>query len=90
MKIFKKIKRLWYRWRNSDPVHRCPVYKNDGCCHVDGPLCDFPRCSMYREYMGIKWVSCAECEYAGDCCSVKFGLGCYDGKPAKLARFSKI
>ena len=31
MKIFKAIKRLWYRWRNSDPVHKCPVYKNEGC-----------------------------------------------------------
>jgi hypothetical protein len=25
-------------------------YTKQGCAHVDGPLCDFPKCSMRRDY----------------------------------------
>ena len=40
------------KWKKSDPVFRCDVYKNEGCAHVDGYLCDFPNCSMYKDYIG--------------------------------------
>ena len=30
----------------KDPVKYCEVYKREGCSHVDGPLCDFPNCSI--------------------------------------------
>lgn len=80
MKIFKKIKRLWYRWLNSDVVYECPVYREEGCSHVDGMLCDFPHCDIYHERMGNDFVGCAECVFLQECCSSKFGLGCYDGK----------
>ena len=80
MNIFKKIKRLYYRWRNSDPVRYCPVFLKEGCSHVDGILCEFPRCEIYHRYMGHKFVSCISCKYIDECCSVQFGLGCYDGK----------
>lgn len=36
-----------------DPVKDCPVYldkKEGGCCHVDGPLCNYPRCEIIDEY----------------------------------------
>lgn len=35
----------------TDPVKHCPVYKNEGCSHVDGYLCDYPSCSIVKEYM---------------------------------------
>ena len=46
--------------RRDDPVHSCEVYKdkaNGSCAHVDGPLCDFPKCSIlddYRTTHGVK------------------------------------
>lgn len=33
----------------NDPVKHCPVYKAEGCSHVDGYLCDLPSCSI------VKW-----------------------------------
>ena len=82
MNILKRIKRLWYRWRNSDPAMRCPVYLNDDCSHVDGMLCNFPDCDTYHKYMGHEWVGCGNCRFLQECSSLKFGLGCYDGEPA--------
>ena len=35
--------------RSNDPVFNCELYKEAGCSHVDGPLCDFPYCSMLVE-----------------------------------------
>lgn len=37
----------------TDPVKHCDLYKDKAagsCAHVDGPLCDFPGCSMLRNY----------------------------------------
>ena len=34
----------------NDPVKGCDVYKNVGCTHVDGFLCDYPNCSILKEY----------------------------------------
>ena len=49
------IKRLiWYM--KNDPVKKCDLYKDKGCAHVDGMLCDFPTCSMYLEYIKRKGV----------------------------------
>lgn len=81
MKILKTIKRLWYRWCNSDPVHKCPVYKNEGCVFVDGICCPFPDCDKVHKYLGHKFVGCVNCQYNQECCSKNYGLGCYDGKP---------
>ena len=82
MKMLKTIKRLWYRWRNSDPVKNCPVYQNEGCSHVDGMLCDFPDCHIYHEYMGHNFCACSSCLLNSNCSGRNYGLGCYDGKPA--------
>jgi hypothetical protein len=35
----------------NDPVRECEVYKNIGCSHVDGYLCDYPDCSIRKNYM---------------------------------------
>lgn len=40
--------------RKTDPVKHCSVYKEEGCSHVDGYLCDFPACSMYQEHQQRK------------------------------------
>lgn len=37
-------------YSKKDPVKECPVYKDKGCAHVDGMLCDYPDCSMVKEY----------------------------------------
>lgn len=34
----------------NDPIKHCPVYKDHGCAHVDGYLCDYPNCSMMSDY----------------------------------------
>lgn len=45
-----KLKELINRWRNSDPVKHCPVYKEDGCAFVDSFMCNFPHCYIYDDY----------------------------------------
>jgi hypothetical protein len=34
----------------NDPVQNCELYRDEGCSHVDGYLCDFPQCKMLRNY----------------------------------------
>jgi hypothetical protein len=34
----------------NDPVKHCSVYKEIGCAHVDGYLCDYPDCSILKDY----------------------------------------
>ena len=39
--------------RSDDPVYSCDLYRDKdagSCVHVDGPLCDFPKCSVLAEY----------------------------------------
>lgn len=28
----------------------CDLYRNEGCSHFDSLLCDYPECSMLKEY----------------------------------------
>lgn len=42
---------LAHRNKKDDPVHHCSLYKDEGCAHVDGPLCDYPHCTMLKEYL---------------------------------------
>ncbi len=37
--------------RSDDPVYSCNLHTESGCSHVDGPLCDFPYCSMLVDYL---------------------------------------
>jgi hypothetical protein len=39
--------------RHPDPVKHCLVYKQDGCCHVDGFLCDYNTCDIRLNWMKI-------------------------------------
>lgn len=82
VRMANRLKRWYWRWRNSDPIKNCPVYKNEGCSHVDGLLCDFPNCDIYHDYMGHKWLFCLDCKlfHTDNCGNAnKYGLGCYDG-----------
>lgn len=41
----------------TDPAKHCDLYRDKeagSCAHVDGPLCDFPGCSMLRDYRESK------------------------------------
>jgi hypothetical protein len=51
--MFKFIKKLIDAMKN-DPVKYCRLYKETGCSHVDGFLCDYPKCDMLKEYNGNK------------------------------------
>ena len=49
--MFEWLKRIFDR--SADPVHSCDLYRDKeagSCVHVDGPLCDFPECSMLADY----------------------------------------
>jgi len=35
----------------SDPVKYCRVYKEIGCSHVDGYLCDMKTCSIRQKFL---------------------------------------
>lgn len=86
VKIINKLKRWYWCWRNSDPIKNCPVYKNKGCSHVDGLLCNFPNCSTYHEYieqmLSDDWEGDEEIFVPEDECSKPFNtpkiLGCID------------
>lgn len=85
-KIINKIKRFYYRIINRDPLKKCTFHKEIGCSHVDGPLCDFPNCDIRLEHEGKDFVYCPNCVYFDDCCSSKFGLGCFKGKNIKIEK----
>lgn len=49
--------KIFSNLRKDDPVFNCDLYKDKSfgsCSHVDGPLCDFPTCSMLDEYKSNK------------------------------------
>ena len=47
---------IWFGWKilrldtPEDPVAHCPVFKNIGCAHVDGMICDMKTCNILRSY----------------------------------------
>lgn len=43
--IANKIKVL-HEERDLNPVLNCKVYRNCGCSHVDGPLCNLKTCAV--------------------------------------------
>ncbi len=42
--LFKKFKEV----NKRDPVKHCCVYREIGCAHIDGYLCDFETCDMRK------------------------------------------
>lgn len=41
---------FWFGSLSNDPVKHCPVYKEKGCCHVDGIECKYPECSILQKH----------------------------------------
>lgn len=81
MNLLNKLKRFYYKFKNSDPIKNCPVYLKKGCSCVDGPICPFPKeCNLVKEYLDSNWISCCECSFIDNCCSNQFGFGCYKGE----------
>lgn len=35
---------------NDDPVKLCKLYRDHGCAHVDGFLCNMQTCQMCKDY----------------------------------------
>ena len=48
--ILPSIRLMPARFRKDDPVYNCALYKDKGCSHVDGFLCNMPTCTMLKEY----------------------------------------
>ena len=47
------IKTLWNDYKKlslTDPVKSCNLYRNEGCSHVDGFLCNMETCSCKKRY----------------------------------------
>lgn len=42
---------IWYdiRFLPYDPVKDCKIYKESGCVHVDGMLCDINSCNTEKD-----------------------------------------
>ena len=38
----------------KDPVRHCDVYKEQGCSHVDGFLCDMETCDILQKWKDEK------------------------------------
>lgn len=51
MKIIAWIKAIFDD--KNDPIKHCEVYKNIGCAHVDGILCDLHNCDIRKEYIEV-------------------------------------
>jgi hypothetical protein len=47
----KKLSKLLREFKENDPLYSCRVFKDLGCSHIDGFLCDFPDCSMNKKYL---------------------------------------
>lgn len=53
--MLKRFKQIFDR--SNGPVYSCEMYRDKSvgsCSHVDGWLCDFPKCSMLVEYKSQK------------------------------------
>lgn len=51
---------------NKDPVLYCLVYKEIGCTHVDGYLCDMETCDILSKYKCNKVQKSVVTELLGD------------------------
>ena len=52
MRIFDKLKRMYYRYKNNDPFYNCDCFKNESCYMVDGPFVIFQN----AKFLQITWV----------------------------------
>ena len=56
MSKWKEFKQMIKSFKQSlkdskrDPTKECALYKEQDCVFVDSPFCDFPYCSMNKEF----------------------------------------
>lgn len=48
-KILNILRGVWESYKN-DPVKHCGLFRERGCSHVDGPICNFPDCEEYKSW----------------------------------------
>lgn len=89
MGIFNELKRMYLRYKNSDPYYSCEYFNKEGCNMVDGLYCNFPNCNIRLKYLGNDFVFCPDCVEYDDCLSGKFGIGCYIGKKCNECKNGK-
>lgn len=49
---------IYKEYKSNDPVYDCNTYKKIGCSHVDGMLCDFPKCDMQDMEIPVECDNC--------------------------------
>lgn len=49
--ILERVVHWWKSLKVNDPFYSCLVHTKEGCCHVDGLLCDFPDCEILSDYL---------------------------------------
>lgn len=68
--FFKKI----FGKRDNDPVYYCDFYKEYGCPHIDGVLCEMKTCDTLIRHKNNE-IFCPVCGYY---CLGKGKYGCID------------
>lgn len=50
--LFPVCQKIYYKMvaKYQDPID-CEVYREEGCAHVDGPLCPYPSCEIRHSYL---------------------------------------
>lgn len=48
------LKDFKFNMNEGDPLKNCALFKEKGCSHIDGMLCDFPNCEMNEKYIAEK------------------------------------
>jgi hypothetical protein len=51
MNLLIRLRNDLVRTLRSDPVKYCELYRNEGCSHVDGLLCEMDTCKERRDYV---------------------------------------
>lgn len=85
--ILYYIKKIYYKIKNKKAIVGCEYYKDCSCNLIYTKYCNFPNCNIRFDYIGKEFVYCPNCKYFDDCCSGKFGLGCYKGGVIKEGDF---
>ena len=83
MGIFSELKRMYLRYKNSDPYYSCEYFKENWCNMVDGQYCHFPNCDIRLKHLGYNFTSCSDCTKNDYCTDTNYGKGCFNGNKCK-------
>ncbi len=54
LRLIKNIIRSFNVQPKTDPMYICDLYKDKGCVHLDGFLCNLETCKELKEYRILK------------------------------------